>query len=102
MRASVINQYPTQDSTVDCLGRLLSDFSGLPSAQFRALIAFASHAGLRMLEPSLRRFLNSQHSIFWIVGVDLGGTGREALEFLYKLKREYSGRVDARVFSTMD
>ena len=102
MRASIINQYPSQDSTVDRLGGLLSDFSGLASAQFRALIAFASEAGLRMLEPGVRRFLDSQHSIFWIVGVDLGGTGREALEFLYKLKRDYIGRVDVRVFSTMD
>jgi hypothetical protein len=89
VRPSVINQYPSQDSTVDRLGGLLSDFSGLAGAQFRALIAFASEAGLRMLEPGVRRFLDSQHSIFWIVGVDLGGTGREALEFLYKLKREY-------------
>jgi HKD family nuclease len=102
MRASVINQYPTQESTVDRLGALLSDFSVLENAQFRALIAFASEAGLRMLEPGLRRFLDSQHSIFWIVGVDLGGTGREALDFLYQLKCEYSGQVDVRIFSTMD
>jgi hypothetical protein len=100
VRPSVINQYPGQDSTIDRLRGLLSDFSGLPGAQFRALIAFASEAGLRMLEPGVRRFLDSQHSIFWIVGVDLGGTGREALEFLYKLKREYTGQVDVRVFST--
>lgn len=102
MRASVINQYPSRESTTDHLRGLLSEFSGLASAQFRALIAFASEAGLRMLEPGLRCFLDSQHSIFWIIGVDLGGTGREALEFLYKLKREYDGRVDVRVFSTMD
>jgi HKD family nuclease len=102
MRASVINQYPRQDSTAERIGALLTDFSAQESAQFRALTAFASEAGLRMLEPGLRRFLDSGHSIFWIVGVDLGGTGREALEFLYDLKREYAGRVDARVFSTGD
>jgi hypothetical protein len=87
VRPSVINQYPGQDSTIDRLRGLLSDFSGLPGAQFRALIAFASEAGLRKLEPGVRRFLDGEHSIFWIVGVDLGGTGREALEFLYNLKR---------------
>jgi len=102
MRASVINQYPRQDSTADRLRALLTDFSGRESAQFRALIAFASEAGLRMLEAGLRRFLDNGHRIFWIVGVDLGGTGREALEFLYNLKRDYAGRVDARVFSTGD
>jgi PLD-like domain len=102
VRPSVINQYPGQDSTIDRLGGLLSDFSGLPGAQFRALIAFASEAGLRKLERGVRRFLDTKHSIFWIVGVDLGGTGREALEFLYNLKREYTGQVDVRVFSTMD
>jgi hypothetical protein len=102
MRAAIINQYPSLGSTVDRLGSLLSDFSGLPHAQFRALTAFASEAGLRLMEPGIRRFLNKQNSIFWIVGVDLGGTGREAIEFLYNLKREYTGRVDVRVFSTMD
>ena len=102
MHPSVINQYPGQDSTIDRLRGLLSDFSGLPGAQFRALIAFASEAGLRKLESGVRRFLDGKHSIFWIVGVDLGGTGREALEFLYNLKREYTGQVDVRVFSTMD
>lgn len=102
MRVSIINQYPAQDSTADRLGALLTDFSAQASAQCRALLAFASEAGLRMLESGLRRFLDSGHSIFWIVGVDLGGTGREALEFLYSLKREYVGQVDARVFSTGD
>lgn len=102
VRASIINQYPKQDSTADRLGALLADFSGQKSAQFRALVAFASEAGLRLLEPGLRRFLDGGHRVFWIVGVDLGGTGREALEFLYNLKREYSGRVDARVFSAGD
>jgi hypothetical protein len=102
LRASVINQYLQQDSTANRLGALLTDFSALERAQFRALIAFASETGLRVLEPGLRRFLDSGHSVFWIVGVDLGGTGREALEFLWNLRRDYPGRVDARVLSTGD
>jgi hypothetical protein len=40
--------------------------------------------------------------VFWIVGVDLAGTGHEALQFLLDLKNAYPGRVDARVFSTGD
>lgn len=102
MRASIINQYPKLDSTAKRLGSLLSVFASYQTAQFRSLVAFASEAGLRIVEPSLRRFLDAGHSVFWIVGVDLGGTGRPALEFLYSLKREYPKQVDARVFSTGD
>lgn len=102
MRASVINQYLTRDSTAMRLDRLLREFSAQQHAQFRGLVAFASAAGLRLIEPALRHFLDAGHSVFWIVGVDLAGTGREALQFLFDLKRAYPGRVDARVFSTGD
>lgn len=102
MRASIINQYPRLDSTAERLAALLHTFASYKAAQFRGLTAFASETGLRLVEPSLRRFLDAGHSMFWIVGVDLGGTGRPALEFLYNLKREYPNRVDARVFSTGD
>src|ERR1051326_6307420 len=102
MRASIINQYPNQTLTVSHLGALLTDFSRLTNAQLRALTAFVSETGLQMLVPQLRRFLDRRHGLYWIVGVDLGGTGREALELLYKLKREYNDQVDVRVFSTAD
>lgn len=103
MRASVINQYLTQDTTAACLDRLLREFAARPRAQFRGLVAWVSAAGLRLIEPALRHFLDAGHSVFWIVGVDLGGTGHEALQFIYDLKRAYpAGRVDARVFSTGD
>ncbi len=102
MRATVINQYPRHDSTATRLSALLGDFALLRRAQFRALTAFASENGLRVVEPGLRRFLDRGHSIYWIVGVDLGGTGRQALEFLWTLKRDYAGRVDVRVLSTGD
>src|SRR6266851_2929636 len=77
MRASVINQYLTRDSTAARLDRLLREFSAQQHAQFRGLVAFASAAGLRLIEPALRHFL-------------------------FDLKRAYPGRVDARVFSTGD
>jgi len=102
MHATVINQYPRHDSTATRLSALLGDFALLERAQFRALVAFASESGLRAVEPNLRRFLDRGHSVYWIVGVDLGGTGRQALEFLWTLKREFAGRVDVRVFSTGD
>jgi HKD family nuclease len=102
MRASIINQYPKLDSTAKRLASLLNAFASYQTAQFRSLVAFASEAGLRIVEPSLRRFLEAGHSVFWIVGVDLGGTGRPALEFLYSLKRKYLKQVDARIFSTGD
>src|SRR3989442_12810519 len=102
MRASVINQYLTQDTTVACLERLLREFAAQPRAQFRGLVAWVSAAGLRLIEPALRHFLDARHSVFWIVGVDLNGTGHEALQFLFDLKRAYPGQVDARIFSTGD
>ena len=85
MRASVINQYLTQDATVACLERLLREFAAQPRAQFRGLVAWVSAAGLRLIEPALRHFLDARHSVFWIVGVDLNGTGHEALQFLFDL-----------------
>ena len=102
VRASIINQYPELDSTAQRLADLFRIFVSYKTAQFRGLLAFASEAGFRMLEPSLRDFLNAGHSVFWIVGVDLGGTGRPALQFLYDLKREYPKQVDARIFSAAD
>jgi hypothetical protein len=102
VRASIINQYPMLDSTAERLTSLFRAFVSYKTAQFRGLLAFASEAGFRMLEPSLRDFLNAGHSVFWIVGVDLGGTGRQALQFLYDLKRDYPKQVDARVFSAAD
>lgn len=102
MRASVINQYPAGDSTAKHLATLLNDFASYQAAQFRGLVAFASESGLRIIEPDLRSFLAAGHHAFWIVGVDLGGTGRPALEFLYNLKREYPKQMDARVFSAAD
>lgn len=102
VRASIINQYPRLESTAERLAALLNAFVSCRTAQFRGLVAFASEAGLRILEQSLRNFLGAGHSVFWIVGVDLGGTGRQALQFLYDLKRNYPTQVDARVFSAAD
>jgi HKD family nuclease len=84
------------------LSTLFDEFAAVRQAQFRALVAFASAGGLEHIGEALHRFLKCGHSIFWIVGVDLGGTGREALEFFIDLKRRYGRRVDARIFSVGD
>jgi HKD family nuclease len=102
MRASLISQHLSRRTTVERLNSLLRKFSRLPKAQFRGLVAFVSKNGLRKIEPSLRRFLGAGGSMFWIVGVDLRGTGREAIAFLYALKRRYPTQVDARIFTVGD
>jgi HKD family nuclease len=102
MRISIVNQYLEQATTGARLSTLLNNFSGQPNAQFRVLVGFASRAGFQLFERPLRHFLDCGHSTFWIVGVDLGGTGREALEFLYSLSREYPGQVDARILTVGD
>lgn len=102
MRLSLINQYPGRETTGTRISELLNHFSDQPKAQFRILVAFASGAGLELLGPPLRQFLDRGRSTFWIVGVDLGGTGREALTFLYDLHRQYPRQVDARVLSLAD
>jgi HKD family nuclease len=99
MQAAVINQYPGSASTATRLLALFEEFCDRPKAQFRALVGFASASGFRRLEVGLARFLSKGHSFYCIVGIDLGGTGREALQYLIDLKREYTNRVDARVFS---
>jgi hypothetical protein len=55
-----------------------------------------------LVESRLRRFLQQGHRAFWIVGVDLGGTGRQALQFLYDLKLQFSDQMDLRVFTLGD
>lgn len=102
MRLSVINQYPDLQATGPRIRALMGEFSDRPKAQFRCLVAFASESGLRQVENSVLRFLARGGSIFFIVGVDLGGTSREALERLLSWKRAFPKRVDARVFSTAD
>jgi HKD family nuclease len=102
MRISIVNQYLGQATTGARLSTLLDNFSSQPNAQFRVLVGFASRAGFQLFERPLRHFLDSGCSTFWIVGVDLGGTGREALEFLYSLGRQYPGQVDARILTVGD
>lgn len=100
MRLSVINQYPDLEATGPRLQTLIGEFADRPRAQFRCLVAFASEQGLKQVENSILDFLERGGAIYFIVGVDLGGTSREALERLLSWKRAFPKRVDARVFST--
>lgn len=102
MRLSVINQYPALKTTAHRLQTLIGEFADRPKAQFRCLVAFASEQGLQQVEDCVLDFLKRGGSIYFIVGVDLGGTSREALERLLSWKRAFPRRVDARVFSTAD
>ncbi|MGE4054849.1 MAG: phospholipase D-like domain-containing protein [Vicinamibacterales bacterium] len=102
MRLSVINQYPALKATGSRLQTLIGEFADRPMAQFRCLVAFASEQGLQQVEDCVLDFLRRGGSIYFIVGVDLGGTSREALERLLSWKRAFPRRVDARVFSTAD
>lgn len=102
MRLSVINQYPDLEATGPRLQTLIGEFAAQPKAQFRCLVAFASEQGLKQVEDCIFDFLQRGGSIYFIVGVDLGGTSREALERLLSWKRAFPKRVDARVFSTAD
>lgn len=102
MRLSVINQYPDLEATGPRLQTLIGEFAARPKAQFRCLVAFASEQGLKQVEDCILDFLRRGGSVYFIVGVDLGGTSREALERLLSWKRAFPKRVDARVFSTAD
>lgn len=102
MRLSVINQYPSLRGTGERIQALISEFASEPKAQFRCLVAFASDGGLKLIEDPVLAFLMRGGSIYFIVGVDLGGTSREAVERLLTWKRAYPKQVDARVFTTAD
>ena len=84
------------------LARQFQRFGKEESAQFRALVAFASAAGLRLIAKSLHRFLRRGHRAFWIVGIDLGGTGRQALQFLHDLRKKFPDQVNLRVLTLGD
>src|SRR5258708_26937446 len=102
MQLNVINQYPQQADTSQRLRRLFSEFSVLPKPQFRCLTAFTSLNGLDEIEAGVQRLLACGGSVYFISGVDLAGTSKQALERLLEWKRAFSKQVDARIFSTFD
>jgi HKD family nuclease len=102
MLLSIINQYPDLNATGCRLRELLSEFASLSGAQFRCLVAFASLRGLKQIEEQVLLFLQQGGLLHIIVGVDLQGTSREAVECLLAWKRSFPKRVDARVFTTAD
>jgi hypothetical protein len=102
MQISVINQYPQQADTSQRLRRLFSEFSVLPKPQFRCLTAFTSLNGLDEIDAGVRRLLTCGGSVYYISGIDLGGTSKEALQRLLEWKKAFSKQVDARIFSTFD
>lgn len=102
MLINVINQYPQQADTSQRLRQLFSEFSALPKPQFRCLTAFTSLAGLQEIDAGVRRLLKCGGSVYFISGIDLAGTSKEALQRLLEWRRTFSTQVDARIFSTFD
>jgi len=62
------------------------------------LSAFASGPGIEALEPFFDVFLSDGNSIDIIVGIDRGGTSRDAIKALYELQQSHSSRVTCKVF----
>lgn len=56
---------------------------------FRCVVAFARWSGVSLLAPDLNKFLEARkrNSCEFIVGVDLGGTTAEALDYLLHLPK---------------
>lgn len=81
-RTEIRAQFAGEHRVEELLNQLLRE------ARFdrlRVLIAFARWSGLHLIDPALRAFAKRAKSVEVIVGVDLGGTTGEALEYLMRL-----------------
>src|SRR5688572_69416 len=69
----------------DRIEQELNELLGQPGyARLRVLVAFARWSGLHLLDAALRAFVDRGEADI-IVGIDLGGTTGEALEYLMRL-----------------
>ncbi len=64
---------------------------------FRALIAFLSVSGVRLIWQPLEQFVQGGGRIDWIIGTDLGITEADALEMLLDLQGRYPKQVRLRI-----
>jgi hypothetical protein len=93
-----IDQSITRDSLFQQLHRWLQAGAGDRKRQIRVLSAFASGAAVESLEPLFDVFLADGNSLEIIVGIDRGGTDREAIKRLLALQSTYPTQVKAYVF----
>jgi HKD family nuclease len=96
VQAKIIPQYAGDSSLIE---ELKDSLAGRQGTEFRALVAYVSIQGLKMLETPLREFLKGNNKVDWIVGVDQGITSKDALEYLLQLKSEHSKKFKARIFT---
>jgi len=93
-----IDQSITRDSLFQQLQGWLQAGAGDRTQQIRVLSAFASGAAVESLEPLFDVFLADGNSVEIIVGIDRGGTDREAIKRLLALQSAYPTQVKAYVF----
>ncbi len=97
MKAKIISQYAGESAHYREINNLLivNKYS-----LFRSLIAFVSIGGLKLIEDNLIKFLKKKGSfVDWIVGVELGITSSEVLEYLDYLKSKFPDKVRIRIFT---
>ena len=93
----VIPQYAGESSLIE---ELKESLIGRKDTEFRALVAYVSIQGLKMLESPVREFLKGDNNnVNWIVGIDQGITSKDALEYLLGLKSEHATTFKARIFT---
>src|ERR1051326_3894650 len=93
-----IRQAITSDCLLDVLAGWCKIGSGGSHNELRILSAFVSAAAMRALSPLVDVFLSHGNHVEIIVGIDRGGTDRNAIRFLRALKKAYINQVDVSVF----
>ncbi len=93
-----IRQGTTQASLFLELQQWCRDGAGSKGHSLHFLSAFASGPGIEALEPFFDVFLSDGNTIDIIVGIDRGGTSRDAIKVLHELQQSHSAQVVCKVF----
>lgn len=93
-----IRQAVTKESLFNEIRSWCSAGAGRSKDSLHILSAFATGSAVEALEPHLDVFVADGNRVDVIVGIDRGGTSRDAIDLLYQLQDSHGGRVACSVF----
>jgi hypothetical protein len=93
-----IQQATTTESLFLELGKWCQQGAGRKNDHLQIISAFASGPGVIALEPFFDVFLADGNRLEIIIGIDRGGTSRDAITRLFELQNAYSRRVMCSIF----
>jgi len=98
MRIRHIPQAVSNESLFNTLQQWFRKGAGERRQEIRIMTAFASGKAIKAITPLVDIFLSRGNTIEIILGVDRGGTDKEAINQLLSLQRSYPEQIHAWVF----